>query len=162
MPKEVLVALIGSMGSIIAAIVARRGESSRSRRSAVGGSAHARSQPARPALVFFVALSTGLSITALFFAYTVTSREQVEVKEGETLQNQSRRLYFLTLFCNSTIEIKDMSVKLGESEQSMALVASVSGGQRMSASAVVPPGWFYRIDVTKVSGLGCSFRRWRL
>lgn len=156
MPNEIVVAVIGFAGTVLAALIGRRREVARANRAE-------KPRATRPALVFFTVLSTGLAITAFLFAYAATNADPPrDVKAGEVYHNETRRAYFVTLFCNATLEPKDLEAKLGQAPETLSLVASESGGDRMSVSVVVPPGWFYRIDVTEVGGLGCNFKQWSL
>jgi hypothetical protein len=158
MPNEVLVAIIGSVGTILAAFIGRSREAARAKRAD-----KSRSPGARPVLIFFTVLSTGLAITALLFAYTATSKEPPQdLEAGKIYENKTRRAYFVTLFCNATRDPKDLEVRLGQTTDSLSMVASESGGDRMSVSVVIPPGWFYRVDVNEVPGLGCNFKKWSL
>ena len=160
MPTEITVALITFAGTLITALLSRNREAARSKRDKT------RVPAARPTLVFFAVLATGLAITSFVFAYAATtyalSKDTTpqEVMRGETLQNKTRRSFFVSLMCNATAQSKDMDARLGKSPDSLTLAASESGGDRMSAAVVVPPGWYYRIDVTQVPGLGCRFERW--
>ena len=154
MPNDITIALIGAAASVACAFIARQTESSKAARQ--GKSRH-------PAMAFFTALAVGLSITALFFAYSATKTgAPADIAPGKVFQNSSRRPYFLTLFCNATRQSKDMTAEIGNVPQSLKLIASESGGDRMSASVVVPPGFYYRVDATQVPGLGCSFKQWPL
>jgi hypothetical protein len=163
MPNEISVALIGASASIVCALIARTGAVQRGKKAtastkAIGG---------HPAMVFFVVLGVGLSLTALFFAYVATGGgPPSEVTAAQLLHNTSRRPYFLTLSCNSTLAKKTLTARMANTEKGLAedsaLVVSESGDERLASSAVVPSGFFYRVDVTQVPGLGCKLRQWPL
>lgn len=158
MSTEIAVALIGLAGSVLTALISSRREVARSSKPS-----KPQARAGRPGLVFASVLGVGLALTAIFFAYVTTKREEPqEVSRGTVHQNTSGRAAFVTLFCNSTVATKDMEAKVGSSPDALQLVASESGRDRMSASVVVPAGWYYQVNVNEVPGLGCNFQRWPL
>jgi hypothetical protein len=86
----------------------------------------------------------------------------VEIVENQVQKNDTIRPAFVTLFCNATTQGKQMEVFLGSSPNSLRLVSSESGGDRMAASAIVPPGWYYQVKSERVPGMGCAFLQWNL
>jgi hypothetical protein len=63
--------------------------------------------------------------------------------------------------CNATVQPKVIEAWVGESPQTLAVVASVSGTDRLNVTFLVPPNWYYRITYPAVEGIGSSFSGWR-
>lgn len=85
-----------------------------------------------------------------------------EIPEEKVQKNEFPGPIFVTLYCNATNQDKDIEASVGPTENSLKLVASESGGDRLSASVIVPLGWSYKVSVTKVPNLRCTFLGWQL
>jgi len=90
--------------------------------------------------------------------------EQVRAVVGEVNHNKSDRPLILVSSCNSigTNRVRTIEVSTGKDSHALTMETSASGGDRISVTTVVPPGWYYKIDVQLQTSEGCLGTGWRV
>lgn len=87
---------------------------------------------------------------------------EVAVSLNRVQQNSGSRPIFIVCTCNAAPQKRVIEIRVGNTSQNTRTIASDSGvGERICASAVVPPGWFYYIKEVENNTL-CDVSGWKL
>lgn len=92
----------------------------------------------------------------------------VNLTNGLVYQNNSKRKYLITYYCNATTAAKTLNCNASSTSNVVDGAAnsifyqSSSGTDRTQTSCVVPAGYYYKVSWTAVSGVGCAGLVWEM
>ncbi len=107
--------------------------------------------------------AAGTEIAETKKAVAIVSSPPETLVVGDILQNLTSRPIIVTMGCNATgDQAKEVSGYASPSKDSgldgNSFQVSVTGGDRLSATYVVPPGWYYKVAHTGAGS--CNFKSW--
>lgn len=130
-----------------------------------------------PVLAAIVTALATVTVAYIQFVKPQTQQEAKEVAEsavqarlpefieapvavGKTTKNTDRQPLLIIGFCGAATEYQELEGKIGHTTDSLELVTSSGGTNRMNFTMAVPPGWYY--NVRETNGKQCQFRGWKL